>query len=88
MGQCLALTTSKDARVRLLLVGVALLVRQYWVWVHYLELAQVKANGHRVLRPQLLRLQTLQAWLLLTLARVLRLRLEIVLDGTQDLPVT
>jgi len=84
LGECLALTTSKDERVRLLLVGVALLVRQYWVWVHYMELAQVQANGHRQLQPQRLRLQALLLWLVLTLARAVRLRLEIVLGTTHE----
>jgi hypothetical protein len=32
LGECLALTTSRDAGVRLLLVGVALLLRNLWVW--------------------------------------------------------
>ena len=34
LGQCLAQTTSKDERVRLLLVGVALLWGNLWAWLH------------------------------------------------------
>jgi len=49
-----------------------------------MELAQVQANGHRQLRPQLLRLQALLLWLVLIRARALRLRLEIVLAVTHE----
>ena len=34
LGQCLAHTTSKDERVRLLLVGVALFWGNLWAWLH------------------------------------------------------
>jgi hypothetical protein len=77
LGECLARTTSKDARVRLLLVGLALLVRQYWAWAHYVVLAEVAGNGHRRLRPHLLRLADVLLWLLIRLAKRLRFRLEI-----------
>jgi len=76
LGECLAQTTSKEARVRLLLVGLALLLRQYWAWAHYVVLAQVLGNGHRRLRPGLWRLADLGQWLLLQLSDQLRYRLE------------
>jgi hypothetical protein len=34
LGQCLAATSSRDERVRLLLVGVALLLCNLWAWLH------------------------------------------------------
>lgn len=81
LGQSLALTTSKNARVRLLLVGLALLLRQYWAWAHYALLARVKRNGHRQLRPHLLRLVDVLLWLLLTLAEHLGYREEIAIPS-------
>jgi hypothetical protein len=62
LGSCLALTTSKDARVRLLLVGVALLLRQWWVWWHWEALAQ-GGGAQRRLQPQRWRLEDLKGWL-------------------------
>jgi putative transposase len=41
LGQCLAPTCSRDERVRLLLVGVALLLCNLWAWLH----AEVFARG-------------------------------------------
>jgi hypothetical protein len=72
LGSVLACTTSKDARVRLLLVGLALLLRQYacgvgqqqrarWWWIE-------------VPRGQRVRLGELVLWLVLELARLLDFR--------------
>jgi Transposase DDE domain len=82
LGQSLARTTSTDERVRLLLVGLALLVRQYWVWVHYTTLATVAGNGHRRLHPELLQLADVLMWLQLRLATALRYRVEVISPGS------
>jgi hypothetical protein len=70
LGACLALTTSKDARVRLLLVGVALLLRQWWVWLHW-EMLAADDGEQRQLQLQRLRLDDLKLWLHLHLANCL-----------------
>lgn len=77
LGQCLANTTSKDERVRLLYVGLALLLRQYWAWAHATTLARQACHGRRHLQSHLLRLECLNLWLLYTLMRWLRFRLDI-----------
>lgn len=76
LGQCLAKTTSTDEKVRLLYVGLALLLRQDWAWLHYEVLAEREAHRRR-LRPELLRLADLTAWLLLVLSQRLGYRLEV-----------
>lgn len=58
LGQCLAVTTSKDERVRLLLVGVALLLCNAWAHLHGEALGQGPV-GHRQLFLPLLRLRHL-----------------------------
>jgi hypothetical protein len=85
LGACLPMTTSKKPCVRLLLVGLALLIRQYWVWVHYVTLAKVLRNGHRQLQSEVLRLDDVLMWLLLTLTKLLhyRLALEIITQTVQ-----
>lgn len=77
LGQALAATTSTDQRVRLLYVGLALLLRQFWAFAHYEVIAQRLPGGRRRLQPQLLRLACLTTWLLITLARRLAFRLEV-----------
>jgi hypothetical protein len=76
LGQCLAATTSKDERVRLLLVGLALLLRQFWAWAHAEALA-VRQPHRRVLQPQRLRLACLTLWMVHTLRTRLGFRLEV-----------
>lgn len=58
MGQCLAVTTSRDERVRLLLVGVALLLCNVWAYLHS-EVYSLGALGERQLRLSLCRLRVL-----------------------------
>jgi|SRR5215470_18039746 len=76
LGQCLAQTTSKERRVRLLLVGVALMLRNAWAWLHWEVLAQ-RAGTRRRLRSPLLTLDDLKWWLVTVLGRALQLILEI-----------
>jgi hypothetical protein len=58
LGQCLAATTSRDERVRLLLVGVALLLCNVWAYLHS-EVFSRGALGERRLHLSLCRLRQL-----------------------------
>jgi hypothetical protein len=74
LGEGLAATTSKDERFRLLLVGLALLLRQYWC-------LSIDQGGQEDLgRGAVLRLVELRTWLLIQLADDLGLRLEVWID--------
>jgi Transposase DDE domain len=69
LGQCLAQTSSKDERVRLLLVGVALLLCNVWACLHS-EAFGLGALGERRRQLPLLRLLGLRlalAWAIVTL---------------------
>jgi hypothetical protein len=69
MNQGRARTCSRDPRLRLLLVGIALVLRNLWVWLHYALLGRARgaaAVGGIELRLELLRLRTM----LLMLQRV------------------
>jgi putative transposase len=63
MNQCRARTCTRDPAVRLLLVGVALVLRNVWVWLHWAVLSD-RRRGGRTLRPELLGVKTLLLMLL------------------------
>jgi hypothetical protein len=71
LGECLAATTSKDERVRLLLIGLALLLRQYWCRCGDQGGEEDRGRGAVV------RLVELRTWLLIQLAGELGFRLEV-----------
>jgi hypothetical protein len=72
LGEGLAVTCSKDPTYRLLLVAIALVLRNLWVWLHWEYLAERTAHGRVVDLPRLpLR------HLLYVLQRVLDDRLDI-----------
>jgi hypothetical protein len=75
LGENLAATTSKDERLRLLLVGLALLVRQ--AWCRLLE----QTRRPQTVKAAALRLVELRTWLVIELAHELGFRLEL---PTQD----
>jgi hypothetical protein len=56
-------TTTRRPVVRLLYVGIALVLRNVWVWLHYTVLAMPRRGG-RVIRLERLRWETLLLWLL------------------------
>jgi hypothetical protein len=56
-------TTSRRPAVRLLYVGIALVLRNLWVWLHYTLLALPRRGG-RVILLERLRWETLLLWLL------------------------
>ena len=55
--------TARRAEVRLLYVGIALVLRNLWVWLHYTVLAMPRRGG-RVIVLERLRWETLLLWLL------------------------
>jgi Transposase DDE domain len=55
MREGLAMTCSKNPVYRLLLVLIALVLRNLWVWLHWTRLACRGPNGERVLRLALMR---------------------------------
>lgn len=64
MNQCRARTCTRNPAVRLLLVAVALVLRNVWAWLHWEVLASHRRGG-RGLRPDAL---TVKAMLLMLLA--------------------
>jgi putative transposase len=55
-------TTTRNPQVRLFFIGVALLLRNVWVWLHYQTLSTPRRGG-RLLRLDRLRFKTLLLWL-------------------------
>jgi Transposase DDE domain len=56
-------TTTRRPAVRLLYVGIALVLRNLWVWLHYTILSRPRRGG-RVILLERLRWETLLLWLL------------------------
>ena len=56
-------TTTRRPEVRLLYAGIALVLRNLWVWLHYTVLARPRRGG-RVILLERLRWETLLLWLL------------------------
>ena len=56
-------TTTRSPALRLLYVGIALVLRNLWVWLHYAALAMPRRGG-RVILLERLRWETLLLWLL------------------------
>jgi len=65
-------TSSRKPALRLLFMGVALVLRNVWVWLHAEVMAQPQ-RGARQLRPQSLRFARLLLWLIMEVARHYRL---------------
>jgi putative transposase len=60
-------TSSRKPALRLLFMGVALVLRNVWVWLHAEVMAQPR-RGARQLRPQSMRFARLLLWLLMEVA--------------------
>ena len=56
-------TSTRRPELRLLYVGIALVLRNEWVWLH-LEALSTPRRGRRLLRPERLRLRGLLHWLI------------------------
>jgi putative transposase len=69
-------TSSRKPALRLLFLGVALVLRNVWVWLHAAVLAQPQ-RGARQLRPHSLRFARLLVWLMMEVAKHYRLLQEI-----------
>jgi hypothetical protein len=65
-------TSSRKPALRLLFVGVALVLRNVWVWLHAEVITQPQ-RGARQLRPQALRFARVLLWLMMEVARHYRL---------------
>lgn len=63
MNQVRIRTSTRNPALRLLFVGVALLLRNLWAWLHWAVLAEPRRGGRRV-RLERLRLRALANWLL------------------------
>lgn len=74
--EALLKTCSRDVRVRLLRVAVALVLRNVWVWLHWQVLSSPR-RGQRRLRPERLRFKTMLLWLLHVAQTALGVRDEI-----------
>lgn len=62
LGEACIKTTTRNPTLRLLFVGIALLLRNLWVWVHWVYLASPRRGG-RILNLYKLRFRTLLMWL-------------------------
>ena len=58
MNQARIRTCTRDPKIRLLLVGIALVLRNLWVWLHATALGRIRGKGVE-LRLHLLRLRTM-----------------------------
>jgi hypothetical protein len=63
MTQAKVVTTTRNPVVRLFLVGVALVLRNAWVWLHW-DVLSAPRRGGRVVRLDRLRFKALLLWLL------------------------
>jgi putative transposase len=76
-------TSSGKPALRLLFMGVALVLRNVWVWLHAEVMAQPQ-RGARQLRPPSLRFARVLMWLLMEVARHYRLLRKICVDHDLD----
>ena len=59
MNQCRIRTCTRNPVLRLLFVGIAIFVRNVWVWFHLHILCDRHANGRLIINLEQLRLTTL-----------------------------
>ena len=55
-------TCTRNPALRLLLVGMALILRNAWIWFHLLVFAEWHRNGQIILCLEKLRFRTLLLW--------------------------
>jgi hypothetical protein len=77
LGEGLAATCSKNSVYRLLLVAIALVLRNLWVWLHWIVLGERTDEGRR-LHLEKLPLRKLTYWLMQALDKELVLRPGVV----------
>jgi hypothetical protein len=81
MHEGLAMTCSKDPVYRLLLVLIAFVLRNLWVWLHWTKLADRSPEGKRVLRLELLRARTMMHMMVRYLDRRLGIQKIVVIPN-------
>lgn len=62
MNQARIKTCTRDPRLRLLFVGIALVLRNVWAWLHF-QLAKKKSSEEPILFLELLRFQEMLLWI-------------------------
>jgi putative transposase len=62
MNQARGRTSTRRPELRLLYVGIALVLRNEWVWLHF-EVLSMPRRGGRSIRLERLRLRALLRWL-------------------------
>jgi putative transposase len=67
LNQATIRTSTRNPALRLLFVGVALVLRNVWVWLHA-EVIALPRQGARVLRPACLRFGQMLVWLVFVVA--------------------
>jgi hypothetical protein len=82
MNQSQARTTSRSPKVRLLRVGLSLILRNVWVWMHY-ELLSTPRRGVRKLNERRLHYQKFLAWLLCAIGNQLQLIDQLTIERPQ-----
>jgi hypothetical protein len=63
MNQARGRTSTRRPELRLLYTGIALVLRNEWVWLHFAVLSTPRRGG-RLIRPERLRLRALLHWLI------------------------
>jgi putative transposase len=63
MNQARGRTSTRRPELRLMYVGIAMVLRNEWVWLHY-EVLSTPRRGGRLIRQERLRLKTMLQWLL------------------------
>jgi len=71
-------TSTRNPALRLLFVGVALVLRNVWVWLHA-EVIALPRQGARILRPACIRFQQVLIWLVVVVAEHYRLLREVLI---------
>jgi hypothetical protein len=87
MHQSQARTTSRSPKVRLLRVGLSLILRNVWVWMHY-ELLSTPRHGARKLNERRLHYQEFLAWLLSAIGNQLHLLDQLIIQRPQPKQLT
>ena len=71
MNQARIKTCTRDPRLRLLFVGIALVLRNVWVWLHF-RLAKAKCSEEPIMFLELLRFKEMLLWITQVVQRMLR----------------
>jgi hypothetical protein len=87
MNQGRVRTSTRNPLLRLLFVGIALVLRNVWVWLHYSVLAKRQPGG-RAQRLERMRFQTLLNWLEHVAQECFAVHNAIATDYALDQPLT